>query len=90
MAQVYQNANLVITTAGVSEPREGCFSDILWFSMEAEAPFYRKDGPVDGCFKISLKNPEASDVSRASGPLQQRGWNLQESYLARRTFYFMT
>ncbi|KAF4994523.1 hypothetical protein FGRMN_5732 [Fusarium graminum] len=90
MSEVYRNADLIIAAAGASEPSEGCF-------IERTMPPYPErrvsivpsaDG-LNGVKSIWIQQ-EASVSQPADGPLQKRGWTLQEIYLARRSLHFMS
>lgn len=87
MADVYQNAALVIAAAGASDPTEGCFSARVRPLKKVQVPHYGNDGRVDGYFWLSCQDPGYPSPSR--GPLGQRGWALQESYMARKLLSFM-
>lgn len=89
MSEVYRNADLVIAAAGASNPSQGCFVS------RTLAPF-----PETQVSHIPLiNNPKSfksiwiqqlmSWTDPATGPLQKRGWTLQETYLARRSVSFM-
>ena len=88
MADVYQNAHLVIAASGASNPGEGCFSPLRRGPTTSIAiPHYDSSGCRNGSISVALTTP--GEDSPAFGPLNERGWALQESHLARRTLHFM-
>ncbi|KAL7914087.1 heterokaryon incompatibility domain-containing protein [Trichoderma velutinum] len=87
MAGVYQNAYLVIAASGAANPKEGCFSTERRCSTTVEIPYYPVEGQAAGSIKLSMRIYGEESPSR--GPLAQRGWALQEWYLARRVLHYM-
>lgn len=88
MADVYQNATLVLAASGSPYPGIGCFSATPRFSKSVEIPYYLPDGTV-ACSIHLLPRAMDKDTDPQYGPLSQRGWALQEAYLARRKLNFM-
>ncbi len=87
MADVYQNAHLVIAASGASSPGEGCFSSLRRGATSVAIPHYDSSGCRNGFIWVALTAP--GEKSPAWGPLNERGWALQEWRLARRTLHFM-
>uniref|UniRef100_A0A0B7JTU5 Heterokaryon incompatibility domain-containing protein n=1 Tax=Bionectria ochroleuca TaxID=29856 RepID=A0A0B7JTU5_BIOOC len=89
MANVYQHAFLVIAADGASHSNGGCFVRRDVYPSGVELPFYDASGQICSSFWLSRQMEEDSDEYPESGPLQQRAWALQETYLARRSVHFM-
>ncbi|KAK2773112.1 heterokaryon incompatibility protein [Colletotrichum kahawae] len=87
MSAVYETAYLVIAASGASDPSEGCFSSKPRCPVAVEIPYESSSGTDGATVCISLRNPD--NDRPAFGPLNQRGWALQETHLARRTVYYM-
>ncbi|KAL6819075.1 heterokaryon incompatibility domain-containing protein [Trichoderma camerunense] len=87
MAEVYQNAYLVIAASGAANPKEGCFSTKRRCSTTVEVPYYSAEGQVAGSIKLSMRIH--GKESPSWGPLSERGWVLQEWLLARRVLHYM-
>jgi hypothetical protein len=86
MAQVYQNAYLVIAASGAENPEQGCFSNKHRCPYSITVPYYSSQGRIDGSMRLSV--PVQGEISPYWGPLRLRGWALQESCLARRNLCF--
>ena len=89
MLEVYRNADLVIAAAGAPNPSEGCFMkrDMPNFPEIQVSMVPDMDNPREVksiWLQQALSGREPSD-----GPLQKRGWTLQEAWLARRSIHFM-
>jgi hypothetical protein len=87
MADVYQNAQLIIAASGASNPGEGCFSRLQRCAEFVEIPHYDAAGCRSGSICVTPAVP--GFYSPSFGPLIERGWAMQEWYLARRTLHFM-
>ncbi|KAK4078188.1 uncharacterized protein Triagg1_3204 [Trichoderma aggressivum f. europaeum] len=87
MAGIYHNAYLVIAASGAANPKEGCFSTKRRCPTTVEVPYYLAEGQTAGSLKLSMRIH--GDESPEFGPLCQRGWVLQEWYLARRVLHYM-
>lgn len=87
MAEVYQNAYLVIAASGAEHPGEGCFSNRRRCPTAVEVPYLSETGQAMGSILLSMCLPE--EQYPALGPLWERGWALQERRLARRMLHFM-
>ncbi|KAL6825680.1 heterokaryon incompatibility domain-containing protein [Trichoderma sp. SZMC 28015] len=87
MAGVYQNAHLVIAASGAANPEQGCFSSKRRCPSTVEVPYYSAEGQTAGSLKLSMRIH--GDESPSLGPLSERGWALQEWYLARRVLHYM-
>ena len=85
MAGVYQGASLVIAASGAENPEEGCFSRKHRCSA-VDVPYYSTGGQRAGLMQLSAR---ADDESPYWGPLNTRGWAVQEWYLGRRVLHFM-
>ncbi|VUC22596.1 unnamed protein product [Clonostachys rosea] len=89
MANVYQHAFLVIAADGASHSGGGCFVRRNLYPSAIKIPFYDVSGQVCSSFWLSREMTLKYDALPSEGPLQQRGWALQETYLARRLVHFM-
>ncbi|KAL7801012.1 heterokaryon incompatibility domain-containing protein [Trichoderma afarasin] len=87
MSAVYQNAHLVIAASGAANPKEGCFSIKRRCPTTVEVPYYLAEGQTAGFLKLSMRIH--GDETPIWGPLSERGWALQEWYLARRVLHYM-
>ncbi|KAJ4855881.1 heterokaryon incompatibility protein (HET) domain-containing protein [Trichoderma breve] len=87
MAEIYQNAFLVIAASGAASPKEGCFSTESRCPTAVEVPYYSAEGQAAGSIKLSMRiyGRESPDW----GPLFKRGWAFQEWILARRVLHYM-
>ncbi|KAI3581763.1 heterokaryon incompatibility protein-domain-containing protein [Fusarium oxysporum f. sp. albedinis] len=89
MSEVYQNADLVIAAAGAYDPTEGCF---LKRKTSAFPPLLISTIPTTEDFEESKSiwvQEYVPGRGPSRGPLQTRGWTLQETILARRSIHFM-
>lgn len=90
MATVYSGAYLVIAASGSRNPEEGCFVSRLNEAPPLELPFFSANGQDAGTMFVSLySNCTDEETFQTWGPLGQRGWAMQEWYLARRILHFM-
>ncbi|CAH0054891.1 unnamed protein product [Clonostachys solani] len=89
MANVYQHAFLVIAADGASHSNGGCFVQRDVYPSAVKLPFYNASGQICSSFWLSMEMKQGLDKIPAYGSLQQRGWALQETYLARRSIHFM-
>ncbi|KAL5093349.1 hypothetical protein Trisim1_011154 [Trichoderma cf. simile WF8] len=87
MSAVYQNAHLVIAASGAANPKEGCFSTKRRCPTIVEVPYYSAVGLAAGSIKLSMRI--YGYESPSWGPLVERGWALQEWWLARRVLHYM-
>lgn len=87
MGSVYQGACLVIAASGARSPNDGCFVSTPRELAPIELPFYTSIGQENDSFNACMLSWE--DCTPSLGPLESRGWALQESYLARRRIHFM-
>ncbi|KAK8038617.1 hypothetical protein PG993_007028, partial [Apiospora rasikravindrae] len=88
MGAVYENASLVIAASGSATTQQGCFVTGTRDLCSINLPYYTQNGHSEGyvhaCAHIPGENWFPGD-----GPLQNRGWALQEAYFARRAIHFM-
>lgn len=90
MGAVYENASLVIAASGSASAKEGCFVTHNRDLSAVDLPYYSEDGQTEGLVHACAHIPgEDGDSQPYFGPLQQRGWALQEAYFARRALHFM-
>ncbi|KAJ4135306.1 hypothetical protein NW768_004931 [Fusarium equiseti] len=85
MSEVYRNADIVIAAAGASDPSQGCF-------IHRQIPLCAElqIATVPDTIPKTIWIQEAPfGLPPSSGPLQKRGWTLQETYLALRSVHFM-
>ncbi|PTB50709.1 hypothetical protein M431DRAFT_485424 [Trichoderma harzianum CBS 226.95] len=87
MAEIYQNAFLVIAASGAANPKEGCFSTESRCQTAVEVPYYSAEGQAAGSIKLSMRI--RGEESPYWGPLSERGWAFQEWILARRVLHYM-
>ncbi|KAL7948730.1 heterokaryon incompatibility domain-containing protein [Trichoderma barbatum] len=87
MSGVYQKAYLVIAASGAENPKEGCFSQRRRCSTSVEVPYYSPEGQAAGSMRLSMRIH--GKESPIWGPLNKRGWALQEWFLARRVLHYM-
>ncbi|KAJ3525198.1 hypothetical protein NM208_g9152 [Fusarium decemcellulare] len=90
MSEVYRNADLVIAAAGASNPSQGCFvqRDMAPFPEMQVSNVPITDNPEEAR-SIWIQQAMTHWTEPSMGPLQKRGWTLQETYLARRSIHFM-
>lgn len=87
MGSIYQGACLVIAATGATSPKDGCFMSTSRDLMPIELPFYTSTGQENGSFNVCAFSWDHQ--SPDFGPLNSRGWAVQESYLSRRRLDFM-
>lgn len=87
MGSIYQGACLVIAATGATSPKDGCFVSTDRDLMPIELPFYTSTGQENGFFNVCAFSWD--EQSPDFGPLNSRGWAIQESYLSRRRLNFM-
>ncbi|KAK8130650.1 hypothetical protein PG999_003030 [Apiospora kogelbergensis] len=88
MGAVYEQAFLVLAASGSSSAQEGCFVVKPRDLTSLDLPYYTETGQIQGCVHTSINNSPMS-LSPMDGPLQKRGWALQEAHFARRSIHFM-
>ncbi|KAK7977075.1 hypothetical protein PG988_004565 [Apiospora saccharicola] len=88
MGAVYENASLVIAASG-SASAQGCFATGQREMSSVDLPYYSDNGQFGGLVHVCQQPFRWKDASPTDGPLQQRGWALQEAYFARRALHFM-
>jgi hypothetical protein len=95
MDGIYQNTEVTIAALAASDGSEGCFQPTTAYSIRpcrfpqldsfAEAAYNQSNTPV----YISLGNDNHLDVHNAVvGPLNTRGWTLQETMLSSRILMY--
>ncbi|KAK8076974.1 HET-domain-containing protein [Apiospora saccharicola] len=89
MGAVYENASLVIAASGSASAQEGCFATGQREMSSVDLPYYSDNGQFGGLVHVCQQIFRWEDASPTDGPLQQRGWALQEAYFARRALHFM-
>lgn len=77
MAEVYQNACIVIAAAGAAHPGEGCFSGISRYSTAVEVPYYSETGEAAGSIHLSKSSFQTVKAPNL-GPLGDRSGILRE------------
>lgn len=87
MGSIYEKASLVIAASGARSPEDGCFVSTPRELSTVDLPFYSGTGRRAGSFHACVWSSDP--LSPEHGPLWERGWALQESYLARRLLHFM-
>ncbi|KAK8087400.1 HET-domain-containing protein [Apiospora phragmitis] len=88
MGTVYENDALVIAASGSAIAQGGCFVTGSRRLSTIDLPYYTEDGDIQGVVHACAHAPGRANVPMW-GPLQQRGWALQEAYFARRSIHFM-
>lgn len=89
MENVYQHAFLVIAADGASHSNGGCFVRRNVYPSGINLPFYGASGQISSSFWLSRQMEKDLEEFPGNGPLHQRGWALQEAFLARRSIHFM-
>lgn len=99
MGTVYQNATLTIAAVGATSASSGCFADFdgLWNRpvRVVSVPSRRKEAESDKpepiyAFQHRTGETGYEDTFRQRGPLDTRGWVLQEEVLSPRILAFGT
>ncbi|KAK8094944.1 HET-domain-containing protein [Apiospora hydei] len=88
MGAVYENASLVIAASGSASAQKGCFITGTRDLCSINLPYYTEDGQSEGYVHACAHIP-GNRWFPGEGPLQNRGWALQEAYFARRAIHFM-
>ncbi|KAK7981151.1 hypothetical protein PG989_013608 [Apiospora arundinis] len=88
MGAVYEQASLVIAASGSASAQEGCFVVEPRETTPLDLPYFTETGLIQGCVHTSF-DYSRTNRSPFDGPLQKRGWALQEAHFARRSIHLM-
>ncbi|KAJ8127557.1 hypothetical protein O1611_g6078 [Lasiodiplodia mahajangana] len=87
MGSIYENAFLMISATGSSDPAQGCFVVERPDDAPAASISVKADG--EHAIHLNLRLMSQAETRPSFGPLGSRGWALQERYLSRRKLFFM-
>jgi hypothetical protein len=87
MGEIYRNAMFTLSAASALSGDTGLLHERKELH-EVEMPYLSESGKQQGSYFVSDRDVDDFTAAVVDGPLNQRGWTLQERHLSRRVIHF--